>query len=132
MLVRLVVLWLFIVAGLWISSRALSGVRIDSPLALAGGGLVLGILDVTVGPALFVATFPLTVITLGLFVFVVNAAVVMLAAHLVPGFEVEGLLPAFYAGLIVAAHAVVGYLVGVWLETGQIGSELAARSVGLA
>lgn len=117
---RIVVLWLFLVAGLWLASRAIPGVAFRSPLALWAGGLVLGILDVTAGPVLFVVTFPLTVITLGLFVFIVNAAVVSLASLLVPGFEVKGGLPAFYTGLIVAGHALAGYLVGLGLTAGGI------------
>lgn len=119
MFVRLVVLWLFIAAGLWISSRSLPGVRFTSPLSLLGGALVLGILDATAGPVLLIATFPFTVITLGLFVFVVNAVVLMLAAWLVPGFEVDGPVPALFAGAIVAAHAFAGYLFGIWLVTGH-------------
>ncbi len=130
MLIQIAILWVAIVAGLWISSRAMEGIRFTSPLALGGSALVLGILIATAGPILLVATFPFTVITLGLFVFVVNAAVLMLAARVVPGFEIDGLYPAFNAGLIVAAHAIVAYLVGVWLVTGEW--TLAGRIVGFA
>ncbi len=130
MISRIVVLWLAIVARLWLASRAIPGVRFSSPLALWGGALVLGVLDVTAGPVLLIATFPFTVITLGLFVFVVNAAVVMLAAKLVPGFDLDGVLPAFYTGLIVASHAVAGYLVGLALVSDRV--QLASRGVGFA
>jgi len=132
MLVRIVLMWLALVAGLWLASRLIAGVRFASPLALWGGALTLGILDATAGPVLLIATFPFTVITLGLFVFVVNAAVLMLAAALVPGFDVEGPLPAFNAGLILAGFALAAYLLGEWVVEGGVQWQLAGRVVGAA
>jgi putative membrane protein len=74
--------------------------------------VVLGLLNALVRPILLFVTCPLTVVTLGLFVFVVNAAVFWLAARLVPGIDVNGFTGAFVGALTVTiCHALVdGYL----------------------
>lgn len=127
MLVRIVFVWLAVLVGLWFASKVIPGVRFESGRAFWFGGIMLGLLDATLGPVLLVATFPLTVITLGLFAFVVNAALVLLASALVPGFDVDGLFPAFNAGLILAGFAVVGFLVADLYLFGGLQWELLGR-----
>jgi len=64
--------------------------------------LVLGLANAVIRPVLLVLTFPLTVLTLGLFLFVVNAIVLKLSAAVVPGFRIEGFLPAIWAAVLLA------------------------------
>jgi putative membrane protein len=69
--------------------------------------LVLGIVNGVVRPILILLTLPITVLTLGLFLFVVNALMLMLAAAIVPGFTVAGLGPALIGGLLLAIFNLV-------------------------
>lgn len=64
--------------------------------------LVLGVLNTFVKPILKILTLPITVITLGLFLVVINVALVLLAEYLVPGFEIANLLSAFLFSIIVS------------------------------
>ena len=65
--------------------------------------LVLGLINAIVRPVLLVLTLPLTLVTLGLFLFVLNALCLWLTSAIVPGFEVRGFWPAFWGALIVSA-----------------------------
>ena len=64
--------------------------------------VVIGLVNGTVGILLKIVTFPLTVITFGIFWLLINALMLKLAALVVPGFEVQGLWPAFFGGLILS------------------------------
>jgi putative membrane protein len=64
--------------------------------------VVIGLVNSTVGALLKVVTFPLTILTFGIFWFLINALMLKLAALFVPGFEVRGLWPAFWGGLILS------------------------------
>jgi putative membrane protein len=65
-------------------------------------GLVLGIINAIVRPVLVVLTLPLTLVTLGLFLFVLNAICLLITAKLVPGFDIHGFGAAFLGSLIVS------------------------------
>ena len=65
--------------------------------------LVLGLVNAIVRPVLLVLTLPLTLVTLGLFLFVLNAFCLWLTSAIVPGFEVRGFWPAFGGALVVSA-----------------------------
>jgi putative membrane protein len=105
---------LFITAfGLWMADLALDGVRFDGVAALWIAALLLGFVNAVLRPILIILTLPFTLITLGLFVFVVNGAMVLLVSRLMNTFHVEGLGTAILASLIVglpgwAANAFVG------------------------
>ena len=71
-------------------SYILSGVRIDSFWSAIVLAIVLAILNAIVKPILIFFTFPLTIVTLGLFLFVINAIIILLAENLVGGFHVDG------------------------------------------
>ena len=64
--------------------------------------VVIGLVNGTLGLLLKIVTFPLTVITFGIFWLLINALMLKLAASVVPGFEVQGLWPAFFGGLILS------------------------------
>src|ERR1700692_2043398 len=64
--------------------------------------VVIGLVNSTIGALLKIATFPLTIVTFGLFWLLINALMLKFAAILVPGFEVRGLWPAFWGGLILS------------------------------
>jgi putative membrane protein len=99
--------------GLWVASEILDGIRFDSTTKLAVAAIVLGIVNAIVRPLAFVLTLPITLVTLGLFLLVLNAGMLALVAWIVPGFTIAGFWTAVGAALIVsliswAASSVVG------------------------
>ena len=101
--------------GLWLASIWVHGVRIDNMKTLVLAALLLGAVNTIVRPIAFILTLPLTILTLGLFLLVLNAAMVALVAWLLPGFHLYG---GFRAALLT--------WIIVWL-TGWLGSELIPR-----
>jgi putative membrane protein len=101
--------------GLWVASQLLPGLSFDSEQKLVIAALVLGVVNAIVRPIAFVLTLPLTVVTLGLFLFVLNAAMIGLVARLIPGFRIDGLWTAVLAAIIVGVIS--------WLGSSLIGSK---------
>ncbi len=101
--------------GLWLASLLLPGIAFDTPAKLAIAALLLGVVNAVVRPIAFILTLPITVVTLGLFLFVLNAAMVGLVARLVPGFTISDFWTAMGAAVIV-------WIVS-WLGSSLIGSK---------
>jgi putative membrane protein len=89
-------------AALWVAAQLVPGLVITglSPLLLAA--LVLGLINAIVRPVLLVLTLPLTLVTLGLFLFILNAVCLWLTSRLVPGFEVHSFLAALLGSLVIS------------------------------
>ena len=87
--------------GLWIASALLKGVHSDSFLALVGAGLLLGIINAIVRPILVILTLPITIVTLGLFLLVINGLMVQLVSKLMHGFQVDGFWWSILTAIIV-------------------------------
>jgi putative membrane protein len=87
--------------GLWLASAWVDGVSIDSAPTLLLAGLLLGIVNAFIRPIAIVLTFPITLVTLGLFLLVLNAGMLALVAWLLPGFSIDGFGSAFFAAVIV-------------------------------
>jgi putative membrane protein len=102
-------------AGLWLATQWVPGVHVDSTASLLLAGLLLGVVNAIVRPIAFILTLPVTILTLGLFLFVLNALMVRLVAWMLPGFHVEG----FKAALLTA---IIVWIVG-WLGSEFIGKE---------
>ncbi|MGO8831040.1 MAG: phage holin family protein [Steroidobacteraceae bacterium] len=94
--------------GLWLATRWVSGVYIDSPSTLVLAGLLLGIVNSVIRPIAIVLTLPMTILTLGLFLLVINAAMVGLVAWILPGMHLAGFWPAFWAAVLVSLVSMVG------------------------
>lgn len=90
-MVRFILHALATAVGFWIASRIVPGVHVDTTLALVEGGLVLGIINALVRPVLVILTLPLTIITLGLFLLVVNAVTLWLVTLLIHAIHIHGL-----------------------------------------
>ena len=90
--------------GLWVASRIVPGVYFNDWTDLALAAVLLGIVNALIRPILFVLTLPVTILTLGLFILVVNGAMVGLVDWLLKGFHTSGLwadiLTALVVGLI--------------------------------
>ena len=94
--------------GLWIATRCISGIRIEDARTLVLAGLVLGVVNAIVRPIAVLLTFPLTIVTLGFFLLVVNAGMLGLTAWLLHGFHIAGFGPALLASLIVSVTGWIG------------------------
>jgi len=94
--------------GLWVATRWVHGIRIDDANTLVLAGLLLGVLNAVVRPVAIVLTLPLTVLTLGLFLLVVNAAMVGLTAYFLAGFHIAGFKAAFFTALLVSITGWIG------------------------
>jgi putative membrane protein len=99
--------------GLWVASELFTGLYFESPSKLIVAAILLGIVNAFVRPLAFILTLPITVVTLGLFLLVLNAGMVALVAWIVPGFEISGFWTAVGVALIVslvswAASSVIG------------------------
>ena len=99
--------------GFWVASRLVHGVHVHGPVSLLLAGVVLGILNALVRPILTLLTFPLTILTLGLFLLVINAGMLSLVAWLLKGMEVAGFWPAFFGAIVVSITG--------WFANGFIG-----------
>lgn len=103
----------FVVSALaiLITSYILPGVHVDGIFAAFVLAVVLGAINLVLRPVLVMLTLPITIITLGLFVLVINALLVLLASYIVPGFIVDGFLWAFLFGIVLAAvNSVLGMM----------------------
>ena len=99
--------------GLWLASQWVVGVHFDTAGTLIAAALLLGVVNAIVRPIVFVLTLPLTILTLGLFLLVLNAAMVALVAWILPGFHLRSFGAALLTWIIV-------WLTG-WVGTALIG-----------
>lgn len=103
--------WLVLSVALWVAAYLVPGVGVSSWQSLAIGALVLGFVNAIVRPVLVILTLPITILTLGLFYLIVNAAAFGLAAALVPGFSIASLGSAVLGALVVS---VVSWFIGLF------------------
>lgn len=99
---RLLLNWVLSALAVWIVSRVVPGIYVSGPVAALIAALVIGFVNATLGLVLKVLTFPLTLITLGLFWFVINALMLKFASALVPGFVVQGFGAAFIGAIVLS------------------------------
>ena len=107
--------WIVLAVALWVTAQLVPGVTVSGWGALAVGAAVLGVVNTVVRPVLTFLTFPITILTLGLFYFVVNGAAFGLAAALVPGFDVRSFLSAILGALVTGLAA---WMVGAVVKPG--------------
>jgi putative membrane protein len=98
----------FAALGLWVATFFVTGLRFDKPATLIVAGLVLGLVNAFLRPLLVVLTLPITLVTLGLFLLVINAAMVALVAWLLPGMRVDSFWAALGTAIIVSLVSWVG------------------------
>lgn len=94
--------------GLWLATEWIQGLSIDTPMTLVVAAVLLGIVNAFIRPLLILLTLPFTVVTLGLFLLVVNAAMLGLVAALLPGMHVAGFWAAFWGALVVSIVSWIG------------------------
>jgi putative membrane protein len=80
----------------------LPGFKVDGIKAALVAAVVIGLVNATLGLVLKIVTFPLTILTLGLFWFVINGAMIYLASKIVSGFTIAGWIPAIIGGILLS------------------------------
>jgi putative membrane protein len=95
--------------GLWLASVIVPGIRVDDFGSLVLAALLLGIVNALVRPILFILTLPFTILTLGLFLLVINAAMLGLVAVFLGGFNVHGFVAALLGSIVVSLVSWVGH-----------------------
>jgi putative membrane protein len=99
--------------SLWVTSYILNGIRFTSLSSLAVSALLLGGANALVKPLLIALTLPLTVLTLGLFLLVINAIILLLVSALVQGFYLSGFWTAVFASIVISlVNLVISVLLG--------------------
>jgi putative membrane protein len=98
----MIVNWLLSALALLIVAYIVPGFRVSGVFSALVAAVVIGLINATVGLVLKVVTFPLTVLTLGIFWFVVNAIVLKLATWFVPGFNIDGFWAAFLGAIVLS------------------------------
>lgn len=99
--------------GLWLAALIVPGIEFSGPFTLLLAALLMGIVNALIRPIVIVLTLPLTIITLGIFLLVINAAMFGLVAWMLSGFEVAGFFSALFGWLIVTlVSGVASWYVG--------------------
>lgn len=112
-LLRFLIFWGVNTLSLWVADELFDGIAFESARVLFIAGLMLGLVNTFLKPLLLILTLPLTVLTLGFFVLVLNALMLLLVAWLVPGFVVAGFWSGFFVALFVSLFSfIVNSLIG--------------------
>ena len=120
--------WVITAASLWVASRLFRGVKFADTGSLVMAALLLGFANAIVKPLLIVLTLPLTFLTLGLFLLVINALMILLVARLVKGFKVSGFWTAFFASILVS---VLSFAIGAFLPSDDPAQNIRMPSSGV-
>jgi putative membrane protein len=104
--------WGVTALALWLTSFIFHGISFSSKKSLLISALLLGLVNAVIRPVVIILTIPLTLITFGLFLLVINAVMMMLVSALVPGFRISGFWTAFFASIVVTLISIfVGMLI---------------------
>ena len=111
-MIRFIVQAIVTALGLWLAAQVVPGVAFSDTTTLILAAVLLGVANAVVRPILVLLTFPITILTLGLFLLVVNAATIGLVAVLLDGFAVDGLWPGIGAAIVTG---IVSWIAGAFI-----------------
>lgn len=126
-LIPFLVHWAIAAFSLWLASKIFKGLSFGSTGAVVLSALLLGFANAVVKPLLILLTLPLTLVTFGLFLLVINALVLMLVAALVKGFRISGFWTALLASLFIS---VVSTVIGAVVSQDDPGQEIRMPTQG--
>lgn len=98
----IIVRTLIIALGIWVAGKLVSGIQVESAASLVFAAIALGLINALVRPLIVLLTLPFTLLTLGLFLLVVNAGMLQLADWFVSGFSVDGFFSAVFGSIVVS------------------------------
>lgn len=99
---KIIIHWIVSALAILVTAYLLPGVQVDGLTAALVLAVVLGAINAILRPILVILTLPITILTLGLFVLIINGLLIMLAASIVPGFAVASFWWAFLFGIVLA------------------------------
>lgn len=106
-MLKLLLHWLLSALALILTSRLVPGFDVQGLQAALIASLVIGLLNATVGLVLKIITFPISILTFGLFLLVINGLMILVASDIVPNFHVFGFMPAVWGAAILALLGVL-------------------------
>lgn len=113
--------WGITALSLWLVSLLFKGIRFEGAPSLVIAALLLGFANAVVRPLLVVLTLPLTLLTFGAFLLVINALMMLLVSGLVKGFKVSGFWTAFFASIVVS---ILSLVIGALVSQGDPATEI--------
>jgi len=106
-MVHWIVSWLLGALALWLVAQIIPGIQIRNFQTAMLATVVIALVDITIGPILRFITFPITILTLGLFRLILNALLLKLASMFTPGFRIDGFLNALVGSLVLTILDIV-------------------------
>ena len=100
---QLIIQWVLSAIALMIVSNVVDGFDVQGLIPALIAAAIIGLLNATLGAVLKVITFPVVILTFGLFIFVINGLMILVASRLVEGFSVHGLMPAIWGSVVLTA-----------------------------
>ena len=111
MLYRFIIRALFGALGLWLAAQFFHAVRARDVAVLVLAAVLLGVVNAFIRPLVVLLTLPLTILTLGLFLLIVNAAMILLVGAFLPGFHVNGLMGGVVAAIVTGVTSWIGAMI---------------------
>lgn len=106
-MIRILLQWVLSAVALLVVSQIVPGFTVQGMGPALVAALVIGLLNATLGLLLKIITFPISILTLGLFLLVINGMMILVASDLVRGFHVRGIGPAFWGAVVLALLGIV-------------------------
>ena len=103
-----VIRFLLVAFSLWLAAQVVPGIEVRSTSSVLAAALILGLLNAIVRPVVILLTLPLTIVTLGLFLFVINAAMLWVTSLFLHGFVVKGFVAALLGSIVVSVISWIG------------------------
>jgi len=114
----LILRWLISTASIMLASYLVDGIRVSGFFSALLAAVALGILNAVLRPVLIILTLPLTILTMGLFIFFINALMLVMASVIIPGFDVQGFWPALFGSLIIS---IINWILSMFInEQGKV------------
>ncbi len=101
-MIRMLVHWLISALAVWITSRLVPGFYVSGVASALIAAVVIGLVNATLGLFLKIITFPLSILTLGIFWLIINAVMLELASAFVPGFRIRSFAVAFWGAIVLS------------------------------
>jgi putative membrane protein len=99
---KMILHWIITAIAVWLTSLLVPGISVSGPLAALIAAIAIGLVNATVGVILKIITFPLTIITFGIFWLILNGILLKLASVFVPGFYIHGFGAAFWGAIVIS------------------------------
>ena len=113
-MVAFLIRWFVTTIAVYVATKLVPGIRCEPGAALLGASLLLGIINAIVRPVLLLLSLPFIIVTMGLFIFVVNALLLLLVSSLIPPFHVDGFWSAFFGAIIIS---IVSWILSSFFRT---------------